>query len=139
MAPSFGLQLVLFLLSAALSLAINDWTQYVEPRIGSGGAGYGVGSINPGPQVPFGAIRLGPDTDTYGFYLGFNHCGGYYFNDTHIRAFSHTHLVGAGVPDFGNIGATVARQVTDETIVNNNYRSRFSHESETVEPGELVL
>lgn len=27
--------------------------------------------------------------------------GGYSWNDTHIRAFSHTHMVGSGVTDYG--------------------------------------
>jgi putative alpha-1,2-mannosidase len=35
---------------------------YVDTRIGSGGVGFGIGGINPGAQVPYGALRLGPDT-----------------------------------------------------------------------------
>jgi hypothetical protein len=30
------------------------------------------------------------------FIIPFNHNGGYYFNDTYVRGFSHTHFVGAG-------------------------------------------
>lgn len=37
-------------------------SEYVDTRIGSGGYAYGVGALPPGPQVPFGACRLGPDT-----------------------------------------------------------------------------
>jgi putative alpha-1,2-mannosidase len=33
-----------------------------------------------------------------------NHFGGYYYGDEYIRVFSHTHMVGAGVLDYGNIG-----------------------------------
>jgi putative alpha-1,2-mannosidase len=34
----------------------------VDPFVGTGGVGYGAGSLNPGPQVPFGLFRVGPDT-----------------------------------------------------------------------------
>ena len=34
----------------------------VNVFIGTGGDGFGIGSNNPGAQVPFGALRLGPDT-----------------------------------------------------------------------------
>lgn len=33
-----------------------------------------------------------------------NHYGGYYYYDEYIRRFTHTHLVGAGLIDYGNIG-----------------------------------
>jgi putative alpha-1,2-mannosidase len=45
--------------AAVVSASLVD---LVDTRIGGGGAGYGDGGINPGPQVPFGAMRLGPDT-----------------------------------------------------------------------------
>ena len=55
-------------------------------------------------QVPFGALRLGPDTTLVGdAFVEFDHYGGYNFEDTHVRAFSHTHMVGAGVGDFGSV------------------------------------
>ena len=79
---------------------------YASPLIGSGGTGFGSGGHNPGAQFPFGALRLGPDSalKVLGFDLvsPFDHYGGYNFEDNQIRAFSHTHLVGAGVGDFGN-------------------------------------
>ena len=34
----------------------------------------------------------------------FDHYGGYHFGDNSVVAFSHTHLVGAGVGDLGNFG-----------------------------------
>lgn len=71
--------------------------------------------------------------------LGFYHCGGYYYNDTHIRAFSHTHLVGAGIADFGNLGVTVTRSISNETITDFNYRSKFSHENETGRVGKTSV
>lgn len=108
----------------------------VDTRIGSGGKGFGVGGINPGPQVPFGAMRLGPDTSFDGLVLSWQHYGGYYFDDNSIDAFSHTHLVGAGVGDWGNIGVMPVRAVTANLVDGtSNYRSTFSHETEVAEPG----
>ena len=40
----------------------SSYHQYVNTFIGSGGSGFGSGGNNPGAQVPFGAIRLGPDS-----------------------------------------------------------------------------
>ena len=48
-------------ITAALSavVASSRPVDYVDTRIGTGGLGFGIGSINPGAQVPFGALRLG--------------------------------------------------------------------------------
>ena len=72
---------------------------FIDPLIGSGGAGFGAGGINPGAQVPFGSLRLGPDTafGKNGIVIGFEHFGGYSYADDRLRSFSHTHLVGAAV------------------------------------------
>ena len=56
-----------------------------------------------GAQLPFGSCRLGPDTARRGPaghddpMPAFDHYGGYHFGDNSVVAFSHTHLVGAGV------------------------------------------
>lgn len=80
----------------------------MDPFIGSGGTGFGAGGHNPGAQVPFGMMRLGPDTGQRilgaQVILPFDHYGGYSHGDNSVIAFSHTHLVGAGVGDLGNFG-----------------------------------
>ena len=63
---------------------------YVDSFIGSGGAGFGYGSINPSAQVPFGALRLGPDTTSNFFDNNLRHFSGYNYLDRYIRGFSHT-------------------------------------------------
>ena len=57
--------------------------------------------------------RAGPDT---GLRVGkeivrlpFQHYGGYSYSDSDIVAFSHTHMVGAGVGDLGNFGVMPVR------------------------------
>ena len=57
--------------------------------------------------------------------------------DTHIRAFSHTHMVGAGLPDYGSFGVTPVRVAVPTALLvrDYNYRSPFDHASELMFPG----
>lgn len=75
-------------------------------HIGTGGFGYGCGSNSPAAQVPYSFVRVGPDTSPRPEleYSKFQHYGGYHDNDHAVRAFSHLHLVGAGVMDMGIFG-----------------------------------
>jgi len=68
-------------------------------------------------------LRLGPDTALKVFdqdlTLPFEHFGGYNFEDNYIRAFSHTHLVGAGAGDYGNFGfmpLVLANSITESEL-----------------------
>jgi putative alpha-1,2-mannosidase len=81
----------------------------VNPFIGSGGWAYAYGSLNPSAQVPYGALRLGPDTTDMVADISYRHFSGYNYDDKYIRAFSHTHLVGAGANDLGNVGLMPVR------------------------------
>ena len=55
--------------------------------------------------------------------------------DNEIRCFSHTHMVGPGVLDFGNIGTMATRSVQSSMFSNYGYRSKFKHANETAMPG----
>lgn len=82
-----------------------DLISAVNPMIGTGGVGFGVGSAYPGPALPFAMIHAGPDTNTAAFDgLGFYHCAGYHHGDPLIEAFSLTHAHGTGVADYGTFG-----------------------------------
>lgn len=74
--------------------------------LGAGGFGFGCGSNSPAVQLPYSFVRLGPDTAPLlkKEYLKFQHFGGYSDADRYLRAFSHMHLVGAGVMDMGIFG-----------------------------------
>ena len=48
-------------------------------------------------QLPYGALRLGPDTLTFTTDAGFRHNSGYNYVDSTIRAFSHTVISLCGV------------------------------------------
>ncbi len=70
--------------------------QWVKPIIGTGGHGH----TFPGAVAPFGMVQLSPDTRND---ASWDACGGYYYHDTFIYGFSHTHLSGTGVSDLGDI------------------------------------
>ena len=109
--------------------------------IGTDGDGYGAGSLPLGVQSPYGGLRLSPDTsNSEDVPIVFDHLGGYHYSDTHINLFSHTHMFGAGVPDYGEIGI-IPVQIEDTKHLQemiskrNGYRSAFRHENETSQPG----
>ena len=53
-------------------------------RIPQGGEGYGVGSNPPGAQIPFGMMRLSPDTSYDNIAVEWNHFGGYYYGNVQL-------------------------------------------------------
>jgi len=115
--------------------ATPDRLDYIDPLIGTGGLGFGYASAYPGPKAPFGLLSLSPDTTIHGLNFSFNHFSGYYYADTQIRGFSHTHLYGTGATD---LGALLLMPVTVEPtrpISEADYRSRFTHFNETAKAG----
>src|SRR5215216_605570 len=84
-----------FLLLSTIAFSQN-YHQYVNPMIGTGGHGH----TYPGATVPFGMVQLSPDTRIDGSWDG---CSGYHYDDNTIYGFSHTHLNGTGCTDFGDI------------------------------------
>jgi len=72
-----------------------DPTPSVDPFIGTGGHGH----TFPGATVPFGMVQLSPDTRLEGW----DGCSGYHDSDSLVYGFSHTHLSGTGVSDYGDI------------------------------------
>ncbi len=102
---------------------------YVNPFIGTGGHGH----TYPGATMPFGMMQLSPDTRLDGW----DGCSGYHYSDNYIYGFSHTHLSGTGVSDYGDI----LLMPTNEVNFNNGsakekgYGDYFSHDNEIAEPG----
>lgn len=112
--------------------ASNDYVQFVNPFIGTGGHGH----TFPGAVVPNGAIQPSPDTRIDGW----DACSGYHYSDSTINGFSHTHLSGTGCCDYGDvlIMPTVGEQkitYLGKSSQQTAYASNFSHEEEEAEPG----
>jgi len=120
---------LLFVFAAQIS-AQQDLTRYVDPFIGTGGHGH----TFPGATAPFGMVQLSPDTRL----TGWDGCSGYHYSDSIIYGFSHTHLSGTGISDYGDI---LLMPTTGKVFLNalNNgdtahgYASRFQHRNETAE------
>ena len=86
------------LFTAALLLgcsATETYTQYVDPKIGSGGHGH----VFVGANVPFGMVQLGPTSIPQDW----DWCSGYHDSDSTVIGFSHTHLSGTGIGDLFDI------------------------------------
>lgn len=121
------------MLGACTSSSIEkDYASYVNPFIGTGGHGH----TFPGAVVPNGMIQPSPDTRIDGW----DASSGYYYADSLINGFSHTHLSGTGCADYGDILLipTVGEQVynpQDYTQQNLPFSSTFSHKNEIAEPG----
>jgi predicted alpha-1,2-mannosidase len=122
---------MLLFLPASIS-AQQNLTQYVDPFIGTGGHGH----TFPGATMPFGMVQLSPDTRL----TGWDGCSGYHYSDAVIFGFSHTHLSGTGISDYGDIllMPTVGNVFLDALVdgkTDQGYASPFSHQNETARPG----
>ncbi len=108
-----------------------ELTKHVDPFIGTDEHGH----TYPGAVLPFGMVQLSPDTRL----LGWDASSGYHYSDSSILGFSHTHLSGTGIGDYGDI---LFMPVTgnpgilqgDEENPDSGYRSRFMKSSEVASP-----
>nr|WP_294774533.1 GH92 family glycosyl hydrolase [uncultured Flavobacterium sp.] len=120
------LQLSNLLLLFSLSIFGQNYHQYINPMIGTGGHGH----TYPGATVPFGMVQLSPDTRIDGSWDG---CSGYHYDDATIYGFSHTHLNGTGCTDYGDI---MLMPTMGTPLLNaKDYGSTFSHQNEKASAG----
>ena len=86
--------------------AEENYTRYIDPKIGSGGHGH----VFVGANVPFGMVQLGPTSIPQEW----DWCSGYHDSDSTIIGFSHTHLSGTGIGDLFDITVmpTIGREHT---------------------------
>lgn len=98
----------------------TNFTDYVNPFIGTGGHGH----VFLGANVPFGMVQLGPSQVV----KGWDWCSGYHTSDSTLLGFSHTHLSGTGIGDLGDI--LVLPVVNKEDTI-----SAFSRSNEVCRPG----
>ncbi len=76
-------------------VADNDFTRFVDPKIGTGGHGH----VFVGANVPFGLVQLGPTSIPQAW----DWTSGYHVSDSTVIGFSHTHLSGTGIGDLFDI------------------------------------
>ncbi len=105
---------------------------WVDPFIGTGGHGH----TYPGATRPFGLVQLSPDTRL----TGWDGCSGYHYSDSLIYGFSHTHLQGTGVSDYGDIlFMPTNNAVNDGSNWGERYRSSFRKETEKANAGYYTV
>lgn len=120
---------LLFLLVGCLCSA-QDLTRFVDPMTGTGGTGH----TYPGATLPYGMVQLSPDTRRDGSWEG---CSGYYYPDSLIYGFSHTHLSGTGCSDYGDI--LLMPFTGPVSFEPDAYASRYRHDDEVAKPGYYAV
>ena len=119
------LAILLVLCSCTTYNSTQDFAQYVNPFIGTGGHGH----TYPGAVAPFGMIQNSPDTRMDSW----DGCSGYHISDNSILGFSLTHLTGTGCNDYGDFRFA---PITGKPSFNSKeYSSCFKHENETAKAG----
>lgn len=102
-------------------------TEYVNPFIGTDFTG----NTYPGAQAPFGMVQLSPDNGL----PGWDRISGYFYPDSTIAGFSHTHLSGTGAGDLYDISFMPVTLPYKEADAPLGIHSLFSHSEETASAG----
>ena len=122
----------LTIFAALLMLACNtkeqsDYVSLVNPLIGTDYKG----NVYPGAQAPFGMVQLSPDNGV----PGWDWIAGYFYPDSTIAGFSHTHLSGTGAGDLYDISFLPVTFPLREAEAPLGVHSLFRHDSEECEAG----
>ena len=114
--------------SKQASQTSTDYTQLVNPFIGTDFTG----NTYPGAQAPFGMVQLSPDNGL----AGWDRISGYFYPDSTIAGFSHTHLSGTGAGDLYDILFMPVTLPYNETAEGGlGIHSKFSHNDEEASAG----
>lgn len=89
------------------------------------------GNTYPGAQVPFGMVQLSPDNGL----PGWDRIAGYFYPDSTIAGFSHTHLSGTGAGDLYDISFMPVTLPFKEAEAPLGIHSLFSHSEESASAG----
>src|SRR5580700_10558011 len=112
--------------------------RHVNPFIGTGGLFYLCGNEFPGACLPFGMVRLGPDTVSSGGSRALN-TSGYYYRDERVLGFSHTRLLGTGATDGGQFLVIPSAGTQPSDALRHGLDAPFSHKEEIAFPGYYAL
>ena len=105
----------------------EDLIGYTNPMIGTDFTG----NTYPGAQVPFGMVQLSPDNGL----PGWDRISGYYYPDSTIAGFSHTHLSGTGAGDLYDISFMPVTNPYKTGTEPLGIYSSFSHNDESASAG----
>ena len=109
------------------ALLADNYSRKVNTLIGTDYTG----NTYPGAQAPFGMVQLSPDNGL----PGWDRIAGYFYPDSTIAGFSHTHLSGTGAGDLYDISFMPVTLPMREAKAPLGVHSRFSHADETAHAG----
>ncbi len=113
-----------FLCMAGIAMSGQDYAQYIDQRIGTGGNGH----VFLGANVPWGLVQVGPNQYT----RGWDWTSGYHDSDSILIGFGHMHLSGTGIGELGDVAFIPLKK--DESL-SGPHEMKFSHNDEMVQPG----
>ena len=129
--PILSLLFILIAFGACVSnkqtQPVTDYTRLVNPFIGTDFTG----NTYPGAQAPFGMVQLSPDNGL----PGWDRISGYFYPDSTIAGFSHTHLSGTGAGDLYDISFMPVTLPYKEAEAPLGIYSKFSHADEEATAG----
>ena len=111
----------------------------VDPFIGTGGYPWVCGHNFPGASLPYGMVRLSPETSSILINKKALNTSGYFYGDNKILGFSHTRLSGTGATDGGHFLVIPATKALSPDKHNEAIRYRYSHRNEVAFPGYYAL
>ncbi|PVX47026.1 putative alpha-1,2-mannosidase [Flavobacterium sp. 103] len=100
----------------------KDFTQFVNPFIGTDGTGH----TFPGACLPFGMVQPSPDNVD----IGWDYTSGYQYKNPEILGFSQTHLSGTGINDLGDV--LLLPFVENKT---ESFKTGYNKKTEKASPG----
>ena len=119
--------LVAACVSSSSDVKDTSYADLVNPLIGTDFTG----NTYPGAQVPFGMVQLSPDNGL----PGWDRIAGYFYPDSTIAGFSHTHLSGTGAGDLYDISFMPVTLPYKEAEAPLGIHSMFSHADESASAG----
>ena len=123
----FALLLLGACTSSRKPVSQTDYAAIVNPFIGTDFTG----NTYPGAQAPFGMVQLSPDNGL----SGWDRIPGYFYPDSTIAGFSHTHLSGTGAGDLYDISFMPVTLPFHEAKGELGIHSKFSHQDEEASAG----
>jgi predicted alpha-1,2-mannosidase len=122
-----------------VSAQAGEFGRWVDPFIGTGGIYYVCAYNHPGAGVPFGMVRLGPETVS-SLPKGRSYStSGYYYPDNKLLGFSHTRLLGTGATDGGNFLVFPGVEALAQERWGKERFEYFSHADEKAFPGYYAV
>ncbi len=111
----------------------------VDPFIATGGYSWMCGHDSPAATVPFGMVRLAPDTASLLLNEEAFNRSGYFYGDNKIVGFSHTRLLGADAQEGGVFRIFPSTALLDSKEPNGKRYAIFSHTEEKAFPGYYAV